>query len=262
MANPYFADFMDPRPVVVLFEPFVQRSRCHSPLNAGLRGYGFKVNACHDLKALPQHIVQDVNACVVLGGSLAQNCAAASRVREYAAHTRILALVASSTESVLISVFHSGVDAYCPISASAGLVAAAVSGLYRCTSSATGPTLGLWGLSEQAWVLVGAKGVRIPLTTGERAFLATLFGAPLMRASHADLVAAVSNAYGEPVALQSRTRLGVLIARLRRKCQLTNEPLPLKSMHGWGYMFVGPTMISKAKGQAPARTGRGISGIG
>jgi DNA-binding response OmpR family regulator len=66
-----------------------------------------------------------------------------------------------------------------------------------------------------------------------------LFEAPGRRASHAQLIAALDHAYGETDRSPVRKRLGTLVTRLRRKCHDHHESLPLKSVHGWGYMFAG-----------------------
>lgn len=58
-----------------------------------------------------------------------------------------------------------------------------------------------------------------------------------MRASHDVLTIAVNAAY--EVAGKSRQvrQLGLLVSRLRRKCEDQGATLPLHSVHGWGYMF-------------------------
>jgi len=235
---------MDSNPAVVLFAP---ASSPHSDaypgsgLGAGLRAYGFAVTACADSRRLPVH-VQDFGrlpGCLVLGGSLAQNCAAAASARALAPSLGILALVSSTDEEHLLPIMRSGVDTYCPDSASARLVAAAVAGVLqrvRLFSSAARP-IPQWELRNHGWVLASPGGKRMPLTTGERAFLVALMGAPGCRACHADLIAAVGSAYGSQAPEWGRPRLGVLLARMRQKVQSHGETLPLKSVHGWGYMF-------------------------
>jgi DNA-binding response OmpR family regulator len=99
------------------------------------------------------------------------------------------------------------------------------------------PAQGGWRLDEQAWVLVDPAGMRVPLTTGERAFMLTLFNAPERRAKHADLIAAIDAGSASASHATSRARLGVLVGRMRQKFTQHGSALPLKSVHRWGYMF-------------------------
>src|SRR3546814_2923465 len=101
------ADPMDSSPIVMLYEPVARRApRPHgaSALNVGLRSYGFHIGTCDAMQRLPHYIDGRSDACLVLGGSLAQNCVAASHVRAHAPELGILALVPSVTASVLIQV--------------------------------------------------------------------------------------------------------------------------------------------------------------
>src|SRR3546814_17925303 len=103
------ADPMDSSPIVVLYEPVARRApRPHgaSALNVGLPAYGFHIGTCDALQRLPHYSDGRSDACLVLRGSLAPNCVAASHVRAHAPAIDLLALVSSVTESVLIQVLN------------------------------------------------------------------------------------------------------------------------------------------------------------
>lgn len=104
------------------------------------------------------------------------------------------------------------------------------------------PSLGCWAMLEHGWVLAGPQQQRIALTTGERAFLTTLFAQPGLRASHKQLIDAVNSSYTQDVASSQRVRLVLLVSRLRRKLREHGAEAPLKSLHRWGYMFAGQVL--------------------
>ncbi|TCT01482.1 hypothetical protein EDC26_12417 [Paralcaligenes ureilyticus] len=99
--------------------------------------------------------------------------------------------------------------------------------------------LAAWALVDQGWVLSGPDGSRVDLTTGERAFLQTLFLTPDLRARRADLMDAIDISYAAAVGAGKGTRLGLLVSRMRRKFQARGVVLPLRAVHGFGYMFAG-----------------------
>lgn len=238
---------------VVLFDPVHGSASGPTVHTAGLHAYGFDIQVCAEQAQLADFVANESGVCFILNGTIAQGCAAATYLRAHSPTVGILALVPCIDEAALISLLHSGVDAYCPATASVALLVASLAAISRrrapvqsralVSAAVPAPQTGVasqqWALADRAWVLVGAAGARIPLTTGERAFLGALFNAPGRRASHAQLTAALDHAYGEPEGSQLRTRLGILVTRLRRKCQDHHEPLPIKSVHGWGYMFAG-----------------------
>lgn len=233
---------MESGPAVALFAPAGEEpgSACASPnLAPGLRESGFVVHWCPDLRHLPDCITDaGAGSCLVLAGTSAQNCLAASLTRTLQPGMGIVAVVPPRHEQALIQVLSSGADAYCAPDASIELLATVLSALFRrLRQPATGQPSPRWSLQEQGWMLAGPGGCRVPLTTGERAFLAALLKAPGMRASHDVLTIAVNAAY--EVAGKSRQvrQLGLLVSRLRRKCEDQGATLPLHSVHGWGYMF-------------------------
>lgn len=108
-----------------------------------------------------------------------------------------------------------------------------------------------WSLHESGSVLMAPAGGRIPLTTGERAFISTLLAADGLRAPHRELIDAVNACYAAAAPRTHQARLGVLISRLRRKIKRYGYDLPLKSVHNWGYMFTGRVVAQSARNAQP-----------
>src|SRR5690606_8943342 len=157
---------------------------------SGLQAQGFQVLRCTDVLALHQHILTSASThappVAILSGTLAENCAAATYLRTLHASAGIIAIVDPAQEVDSIRLLQSGVDNCFARDASTALLGAILFRLMARagaapeaapTPAASGPS-GVWSLQEQAWVLVSPDGVRIALTTGERAFLAALLSAP------------------------------------------------------------------------------------
>lgn len=90
---------------------------------------------------------------------------------------------------------------------------------------------GWWGLLYQGWVLATPQGQRLNLTATERACFLCLLSSPrreLTREALAHLLPQTS----------LRT-INVSISRLRKKVQATGATLPLHTVHGMGYVFLG-----------------------
>ncbi|NYT65727.1 winged helix-turn-helix domain-containing protein [Alcaligenaceae bacterium] len=242
-------------PITLIFESSIPDNAGASPVALeSLEAHGFQTIRCADLTQLTQqarlHALPNRRILVILAAEIAENCVTANYLRTLHPNLGILAMSDSADESSLIRLIQSGVDNTCTKDASVALV---VTILFRmlarvgqCVPAAipqpvsAAPETGSWFLSEQDWVMVSPEGKRIPLTTGERAFMLALLNAPDHRVPHADLIAAVNQAYddlSEPDHRQNR--LSVLVSRLRAKCNQHNVKLPLKSVHRWGYMFSG-----------------------
>jgi DNA-binding response OmpR family regulator len=237
---------MESGPAVILFAPAggeLGSARASPGLAPGLRDFGFAVCPCPDLRHLPDCIIDaGAGSCLVLAGTPTQNCLAASLARTLEQGLGIVALVPPQHEQAMIQVLSSGADTYCVRGVSIELVAAVLSALLRrLRQSAMGRPSPRWSMQEQGWVLAGPGGCRVPLTTGERAFLDALLKAPGMRASHDVLTAAVNAAYGAAGKSRQVRQLGLLVSRMRRKCEDQGAALPLHSVHGWGYMFAQGT---------------------
>ncbi|CAB3635086.1 transcriptional regulator [Achromobacter marplatensis] len=90
---------------------------------------------------------------------------------------------------------------------------------------------GWWSLLYQGWTLMAPSGARIDLTSMERACFLCLLGNPSRELLRDELMA-----------LHSRTSmrtLNVAICRLRHKVLQTGTRLPLHTVHGVGYVFLG-----------------------
>jgi len=200
----------------------------------------------------PQNpILAGAPVLVVLNGPLIDNCSIALYMRTLHPQIRIMALVESFDEMSLIRVLQSGADGYCLNTASTRLLAVNLFVLLRRYSPAhaaayfdpaarpEGSDNRKWALRDQAWILASPSGESVPLTTVERAFMLALFGAPDLRATHAELLTAINANYASESLMVRQGRLGVIVSRMRRKFHKYGLMLPLKSVHNWGYMFSG-----------------------
>jgi DNA-binding response OmpR family regulator len=182
----------------------------------------------------------------VLAGSLAQSMDALQYLHAVCPGVGVVVLMHSRNDAAYVQALHSGADACCPVSVSTPLLAAVVFSVLRrlvaapaSASVATTANGAGWRLLESGSVLLGPADARIPLTTGERAFMATLLSADDAKAPHRQLIDAVNACYAHAAPRTHRARLGLLISRLRRKVASHGHDLPLKSVHNWGYMFTG-----------------------
>lgn len=241
-------------PSIVMFSPAEGGS---SPLDhekrvAELRAFGLDVLECKSAPALyaevQQKLQQNAPVVVVLGGGHTENCAVATYLHAMHPSVGIAAMIDGLDDAPAIQLLQSGVDNMCLRSASTALMVAILCRLLGRVSRhevgqilARAPSKG-WSLQDQGWVLVSPDGIRIPLTTGERAFLAMLIGAPDMCATHEQLLEAVNSSYAHAEPAARPGRLGVLVSRLRRKFTQHDIEMPLKSVHNWGYMFTGQVL--------------------
>jgi DNA-binding response OmpR family regulator len=114
-----------------------------------------------------------------------------------------------------------------------GLAAARVSGA-GVSGEATGramPPREPWRVLYQGWVLITPTGTRIHLTGTERACFACLLDNPKRELSRAAM-------RGFMTATNLRS-VNVAISRLRKKVSESGDRLPLHTVHGMGYVFVG-----------------------
>lgn len=234
------------RPSILLFMPGADASIPAVRQADGiilLKAQGLALDIRGDLDSTIEQARRIGPDLVVLGGSLADNCLAANYLKALQPRLKVLTLLDSQDDSALLQVLRSGADAYGPLRASPELLLALVLGLWRQLGAPGVPradTLpAAWGLIDQDWVLSSPGGDRVDLTTGERAFMQTLFLAPDLRARRADLMNAVDISYAASVGAGKEARLGVLVSRMRRKFQARGVILPLRAVHGFGYMFTG-----------------------
>ncbi|MGB6103372.1 MAG: helix-turn-helix domain-containing protein [Pusillimonas sp.] len=244
---------MKPNLLVSFFAPkaSARNSASRNKRILDLQAQGFQVQRCADIPALHKYVQASAQAntppAVILAGTLAQNCSAATYLRALHPGTGIVATVDPAKEADVIHLLQSGVDNYFSRQDSSALLAAILFRLFARAGADIAPRkpaaaarAGVWSLQEQAWKLESPDGVRVALTTGERAFLMVLFQAPDLRATHRELADAVNQDYALASSPAPQGRLGVLVSRMRRKFANQGAPLPLKSLHNWGYMFTGP----------------------
>ncbi|WP_454689067.1 helix-turn-helix domain-containing protein [Achromobacter aloeverae] len=106
------------------------------------------------------------------------------------------------------------------------------------------PVTGQWRLRDGGWTLVSPRGQRLVLTTLERKFMLSLFGAASRSLARAELsaLAPSTGESGEHPASSPRG-VDVMVSRLRRKAQAMGMPLPLRSVRRWGYMFTEAALV-------------------
>lgn len=90
---------------------------------------------------------------------------------------------------------------------------------------------GWWSLLYQGWTLLAPNGVRVDLTEIERACFQCLVQSPQRELRREALMAIRQST-------NMRT-LNVAICRLRSKVLQTGTRLPLHTVHGAGYVFLG-----------------------
>lgn len=238
--------------------------------------HGLAVHTINDLAALARQLQSRPDGhrggqVVLLDGRDSDAVTTVMTLRTLQPGLGVVAQVQLDDEERLIRLLQVGIDLYWPAGGSPELLLALVLRLMRRpgpesqavaqapssripdTDTDSAPTAtdasdrtgrrsrqhpGSWQLVEQGWVMCSPDGQSVPLTTGERAFLTTLLNSPQHKATHAELIAAVNAAYNQVEGRTHQSRLGVMVSRMRSKFEKAGVPLPLRSIHNWGYMFV------------------------
>lgn len=235
---------------------------------SGLPRLGLTVEVCTSMADLTRQVdaarqqAPLAPLVVIIDARSTATCSATSAVRALYPQAGIVVLSSASAEHSLLVHLQSGADSHCEVSASSELLAATVFRvLWRMQfgqppHSHPAPRVGEqtgWQLVNQGWALCAPSGVSIGLTTSERAFMTALFESPGMQATHEQLLAAINNLPDSGHSPKQQSHLGIMISRLRRKFNQANEPLPLQSIHNWGYMFVAEDTLT-ATPEAPENT--------
>ena len=97
------------------------------------------------------------------------------------------------------------------------------------------PPSDAWRLANKGWTLISPGGRTMGLTTGERDFLSRLVHAPDRKVSREAFYA--DGADDADSGVTRRRFVDVMISRLRRKATANHMTLPIRAVHGWGYMF-------------------------
>ena len=180
----------------------------------------------------------------VLCGNMAENVSLAHLLRAESPLIGIMACIPDLDEETQMLALQSGIDMYFVPQASDRLVIAQVFSLLRRMAglNPTQATLAgaqVWHFVENAWKIVTPRGEAVALTTAERAFLLELTSATDRCATHEQLLKASGVFLSTEPEVVRRERLSVMISRLRKKFQALQIDLPVRSLHGTGYMFVG-----------------------
>ncbi|MGO3870780.1 MAG: DNA-binding response regulator [Alcaligenes sp.] len=190
------------------------------------------------------------SVCIAwLGGTLAEICSAAVRLRILCPQIGIL-MQSDATDSAMLQALHSGGDQFCPKNASLELLAASLHSLQRRLMQMPmipEPSLTQeWVLDQEGWTLISPVGISFGLTSTERAFIGRLLREEDRRASHYELMRAVASktdVITNPPGALHINRLGVLVSRMRRKFNQGGTILPIRSIHNWGYMFAATCQL-------------------
>lgn len=194
----------------------------------------------------------------MISGVNNESLAAISRLRMQSVYLPIMVTFPSFIEERILQALYSGADDYCVLDNSAALWVAKIECLLRRSRHpglpASRPTWAettskpesiesSWALRDDGWVLQSPEGAHIALTTTERQFLLILCSQQDRRASHHQLLKAISEPGNEADVGTGHNRLGVVISRLKRKAALEGAVIPIRSIYKWGYMFSAPVEL-------------------
>lgn len=182
---------------------------------------------------------------VVLCASLAENAALAHLLRAGMPSMGLVACVPDQRESTCLLALQSGIDAWFTPDASEQLVVATVFSLLRRMGGVDplvlpGADSSGWQLVDHAWKLQLPSGEQVTLTTLERAFMLALTSCEGRSATHEQLTSTMGLHDVAAGAEIGRERISVMVSRLRRKVKALGAELPVRSLHGKGYLFNGP----------------------
>ncbi|OZI71754.1 winged helix-turn-helix domain-containing protein [Bordetella genomosp. 12] len=232
----------------------------HEEQLGSLSRLGFRVRVCQDLTGLYEHYGRQTCPLLVLCAPLADIHIAAVRLRAMDRAIGIIALARFADSEARVRTLLCGADACLDRDASglelaavlqsllrriAGLAALAADTEERLESPAEmAPEItelrgwpgavAKWRLANQGWTLVNPSGRSMGLTTGERAFMTRLMTAPERKLSRDALQ---PEELGAEAGTQRSRFVDVMVSRLRRKAALQHMALPIRAVHGWGYMF-------------------------
>ncbi len=192
---------------------------------------GFEVVEVGTIKQFYQYFKPESFDIVVLDAMLpdGDGAAIAEEVRRDHPRCGVVMFTARDSTRDRINGYRSGVDHYITKPIRMDEFLAMLEALARrvCTPPA-------WSLQLGGWSLTSPQGVTVRLTAMEYRFLAALnarHGQTLTRRQLIDQL-------GKDAATYDDRNLDALVLRLRRKVrELTEEDLPLKTVHGAGYVL-------------------------
>lgn len=231
-----------------------------------LRAAGFFVQAqtrvCDFYAAASQAIAKSnsiIPPIFMVSGICTESLAAIARLRMYSVLLPVMVSFTEFNEEQVLHALYSGADDYCTLGTGVALWVAKIECLLRRTrhsemgvlpfaqtmpqpvSQPAISTKTVWHLADEGWVLTSPAGIRIALTTTERELLLALCANSERRASHQQLLQAISENNEGDDAL-GHNRLGVVISRLKRKATSEGVTLPIRSIYKWGYTFGAPIL--------------------
>lgn len=218
----------------------------HARLVEALSHLGFSVRRCHDLADVYDRYSRRPSPLIILEAPLPDIHNAAVRLRAIDRGLGIVAIAPFGNEENRIRTLLCGADACLPPDVTGLELAAVLQALVRravgldmsdqmADGVADEPQQEAWRLVNKGWTLISPRGYSLGLTTGERDFLTRLVNAPDRKVSRdAFYPDGAEDADG---AITRRRFVDVMISRLRRKAAANHMTLPIRAVHGWGYMF-------------------------
>lgn len=219
----------------------------HARLVEALSHLGFSVRRCLDLVDVYDRYSRRPSPLIVLEAPLPDIHNAAVRLRAVDRGLGIVAIAAFADTESRIRTLLCGADACLPPDVSGLELAAVLQSLVRRAVGLDGmdsgtsdvhveePVQETWRLANKGWTLISPSGRTLGLTTGERDFLSRLVSAPDRKVSRDAFYA--DGADDADSGITRRRFVDVMISRLRRKAAANLMTLPIRAVHGWGYMF-------------------------
>ena len=217
----------------------------HARLIEALSHLGFNARRCHELVDVYERYSRRPSPLVVLEAPLPDVHNAAVRLRGIDRGLGIVAIAAFPDAESRIRTLLCGADACLSPEVSGLELAAVLQALVRRAAGmdaepgdipANGePPSDAWRLANKGWTLISPGGRTMGLTTGERDFLSRLVHAPDRKVSRDAFYA--DGADDADSGVTRRRFVDVMISRLRRKATANHMTLPIRAVHGWGYMF-------------------------
>lgn len=240
-----------------------------------LSALGFKVHRFTGLTELYAHVAQHQSPLIILACPLAIADMAAAQLRVMRPSIGIVAVATFANSDVRVRTLLSGADACLELNSSGLEVAAVCQTLLRRAVDASQATIvsaplgtttqiaeadtrlnmaeisntvstsvpGAWQLTNKGWSLMAPSGQALSLTTAERSLVLKFAQAPEKRLSREALSLAMAP-QGDADDSERRGRfVDVMISRMRRKATAQRLRLPIKAVHGWGYMFTADLIV-------------------
>jgi two-component system OmpR family response regulator len=239
---------------------------------AELTRLGFKVSRHEDLTGLYEHLSQHAVPLVVLAGGLSLIDIAAAQLRVMLPAIGIVAVADFPDSDARVRTLLSGADACLGAQTSGLELAAVLQSLMRRIAEAAqhaaaseiahaqppaaqapapvnfsssmepAASTGKWRLTSKGWALMAPTGQMLSLTTAERSLLLRFAYEPDKRISRDALTTDLTSGDGTESERRGRF-IDVMISRMRRKAAAQRVRLPIKAVHGWGYMFTSDLLV-------------------